>query len=188
MGRRWIPALVMTTVFGGVTPVRADSPVPQIVLDVKNYVGVRPDDLARAKGEVERIFADAGLEVAWDATGQGRRVEVWLLEITRDTQAESDGCALGLAILPKSRTYVFVNRIIAATRTRPVAVAIALGQVIAHEVGHVLLPPGPHGAYGLMRAALDFDVKHPPRFTREEALALRAAATRPVAAITGRKF
>ena len=64
---------------------------PGIRLHIENYADVRRDDLARARTEVERIFATAGVEVVWvdgDAPG---RIAILLLNITRDSQEDATG-------------------------------------------------------------------------------------------------
>lgn len=158
---------------------------PTLVIDMTNHAAVPRDDLARARGEVERIFDEAAVAVEWaqpsspgkDATNgdHRRRVTVLLLTITGDSKVDAEGCALGLAVPSKSTAYVFFNRLLKATRARPVDVTVVLGRVIAHEVGHLLLPQGRHAPYGLMRADLDFGFVNPSGFTRAEAKTIRAA-------------
>lgn len=172
---------------------------PVVMLHVHNRAGVTPDDFARAQREVERIFEDAGVRITWVDAGTAaggdsvttplpRRVILWLVNIERDSKAGASGCALGLAVGSTSTTYVFVNRVAAATRDRPVDRPIFIGHAIAHEVGHVLLPPGRHSRYGLMRGDLDFSVTNPARFTREEIEALRRGlAARSTGSINARQ-
>jgi hypothetical protein len=47
---------------------------------------------------------------------------------------------------------------------------ILLGYVIAHELGHLLLPPHSHSETGVMRACLDLELAAAKRlqFTREQ--------------------
>lgn len=189
MGTRPVGVAIAILTIGlvGGASAAAEGERPAFVLEIQNRAGIPEGDVDRAKTEVERIFEDAGVGMTWadgaDSTagggapggaGRPRRVSVLLLNITRDSQAGAEGCALGLAVPPRSTAYVFFNRLIAATRTRPVDLALVLGRAIAHEVGHVLLPPGRHSAHGLMRAELDFGLANPPRFTREEGETLRA--------------
>jgi hypothetical protein len=181
-----VTAATLALVFAGAVPTRGDAERPAIVLHVQNWAGVAEGDLLRTKAEVDSVFGDAGVDVAWaegapprDAAKQTaarppRRISVLLLNITRDSQAGTEGCALGLAVASRSTAYIFFNRLIAATRNRPVDLPVVLGRAIAHEVGHVLLPPGRHAKRGLMRAELDFNHANPARFTREEVEALRA--------------
>ena len=147
---------------------------PGIRLHIENYADVRRDDLARARTEVERIFATAGVEVAWvdgDAPG---RIAILLLSITRDSQEDAAGCALGLALASRSTAYVFVNRIVRTTRNRAVDLPVLLGRVIAHESGHILMPQRQHSRFGIMRADLDVGYTNPGRFSDEEAQTIRS--------------
>jgi hypothetical protein len=184
--RSWrVTAATLAMVFGVAVLARAEAERPAVVLHVQNWAEVSQGDLARAKAEVDNIFADAGVDVAWaegappkdgveqNAVRRPRRISVMLLNITRDSQAGAEGCALGLAVASRSAAYVFFNRLLAATRNRPVDLPVVLGRAVAHEVGHVLLPPGRHSKHGLMRAELDFTLTRPARFTREEVEALQ---------------
>ena len=142
---------------------------PRISLHIKNQAGVESDVLAGARTEVERIFGDAGIKVAPVDADQPGRITILLLNITRDSREDSSRCALGLALASRGMAYVFVNRILRATRNRPVDLPVVLGRVIAHEIGHILMPPGQHSNFGIMRADLDFGYTNPNRFSDEEA-------------------
>ena len=185
-GRVGAATAILTMVLIGGVSTAAEREQAAFVLELQNRAGVPEGDVERAKAEVGRIFEDSGVGVTWGdgsdspasggasgGAGRPRRVSVLLLNITRDSQAGAEGCALGLAVASRSTAYVFFNRLIAATQTRPVDLALVLGRAIAHEVGHVLLPPGRHSRHGLMRAELDFGLAN-PRFTREEGETLRA--------------
>jgi hypothetical protein len=141
---------------------------PRIGVYIKNYPDVGRDDLARARTEVEQIFAPAGVSVAWVEADDPDRITVLLLSITRDSREDSAGCALGLALASKSTAYVFVNRIVKATQHRPVDLPVVLGRVIAHEIGHVLMPQGQHSRFGIMRADLDLGYANPGNFSDVE--------------------
>jgi hypothetical protein len=52
---------------------------------------------------------------------------------------------------------------------------VLLGRVIAHELGHVLLPPNSHSLNGIMRGNIDLARENPDRFTSEQALMIRAS-------------
>lgn len=157
---------------------------PAIVLHIQNRADAPEREMLRARAEVDRVFEDAGVEIDWvdgaaAAASVGpasRRITVLLLNITGDSQAGADGCALGIALASRSTAYVFFNRLVAAAGSRPVDLGTVLGRAIAHEVGHVLLPPGKHSRHGLMRAELDFGVANPARFSREEAATIRSVS------------
>ncbi len=64
--------------------------------------------------------------------------------------------AFGRAHPGIGRAYIFCNRV--ASMPGPKFFGIQLGAVIAHEVGHLLLPEKGHSRSGIMRA--EMDVKH----------------------------
>lgn len=164
-----------------------DAARPVLIVHVDDRAGVPPRELAAAKVVVERTFRAAGVAIAW-AEGRfpvslreprthlprGRHLAVMLLNSSESSTRGAVGCALGFAAPRHSLAYAFYNRIVEASRTRPVDVTVVLARVIAHEIGHVLLPPHSHARYGIMRADLDPGVSNPDRFTAEQARAIRA--------------
>ena len=86
-------------------------------------------------------------------------------------QRKIDGGHIGQNVLGKAthdtaRAYIFCHRITAAIdysrdfRT-------ALGRVLAHEVGHLVLPVYSHSGTGIMRAVVDL-YGTPPPFSRDQ--------------------
>jgi hypothetical protein len=159
-----------------------------LVVYVDDRTGVRAEDLANAKGEVERIFADAGVSIRWKdgrvpasvmaATGTreaARQVAVLLVTNTDDPLPGASGCTLGFAAKRPAVAYAFYNRIIEQSWLYPIDVRVLLGRVIAHELGHVLLPPNSHWLNGIMRGNIDLARENPDRFTSEQALMIRAS-------------
>lgn len=155
---------------------------PMVTLYVDSRTDVPSRLLASARAEVEAVFHAAGVEIAWI---EGPSPEPWpplnasgsrevLVMLTTTTQPSCDGrCALGLAVHPRRTAFVFYTRILQAYRGLPVDLGVALGRVIAHEVGHLLLPPGTHSPYGIMRETIDVGFSNPNRFTKEEARFIR---------------
>ena len=62
---------------------------------------------------------------------------------------------LGRAAGPTGRAYILTHRIAAVAARHRRDFDRLLGRVIAHEVGHLLLPPYSHSASGIMRETLD---------------------------------
>jgi hypothetical protein len=58
-----------------------------------------------------------------------------------------------------------------------------LGDVIAHELGHLMLPPG-HSNFGIMRRALDMTTRRLETFTNAEAKEIRERVRRQAATET----
>jgi hypothetical protein len=72
---------------------------------------------------------------------------------------EVDAAALGVAPAPGSArgniAYAFYGRIGDFAATHRVEIGPILGSVIAHELGHLLLPQGSHSRTGLMSSNWD---------------------------------
>lgn len=183
---RWVGVAALV-VLGGLCDAAAASAQPPVVLHIDDRAAVPAPALAAAQTEVEQIFLAAGVEIAW-ATGRfpvslmkahvetpgSRHVAVIVLNHDESSSAGMVGCALGFAAKRSAAAYVLYNRVADASHNRAVDLAVVLGRVIAHEVGHVLLPPNSHAPHGIMRADLDLGLANPNRFTNGQARVLRA--------------
>jgi hypothetical protein len=160
---------------------------PAVVVHIDDQAGVEPRQLASAKIEVERIFRSAAVSVTWqegplapavsaDAAAEVRHVAVILLsgQTSSPPATTANECTLGQALQTIGRAYIFYNRVVGESSTRPVDVALVLAHVMAHEIGHLLLPPNSHSRIGIMRSHLDFTLGTPRQFTDEHAAMLRA--------------
>ncbi|MGQ0734400.1 MAG: hypothetical protein ACT4QD_12175 [Acidobacteriota bacterium] len=158
-----------------------------LVVHVDDRAGVPVREAAAAKVIVEKTFRSAGVDVVWAegrfpvslrrskaAFGDARHVAVMLVNNGEESTREATGCTLGFAAPREAVAYAFYNRIVEATERRPADVTEVLGRVIAHEIGHLLLPPNSHARYGIMRADLDFGFSNPNNFTEEQARVIRA--------------
>jgi hypothetical protein len=99
---------------------------------------------------------DAALKVnliAGDATG------AMLSEVT-----------LGFAEPGSSVATVLYDRVVAFSRHFHVKREVLLGYAMAHEIGHLLLPPHSHSYEGVMRSSIDMEVAaaRQLRFTKEQ--------------------
>jgi hypothetical protein len=65
---------------------------------------------------------------------------------------------VGFAIPGSRAANVIYERIRQIARRRHVAPGLLLGYVIAHELGHLLLPARSHSSSGLMRPDLDLEL------------------------------
>jgi hypothetical protein len=158
---------------------------PQLFVHVDNRAGVPERELAIAREHTQLIFREAGIKIEWGggrfpmsimgpAALDGRqRVALMLVNAEEDPNAVSSGCTLGFAVREPAVAYAFYNRIATLGGIHPIDPRLVLGRVIAHELGHVLLPPHAHSASGIMRSNLDLEPVNPDRFTSDQAQALR---------------
>ena len=158
-----------------------------LVVHVDDRMGVPARDLAGAQREVEEIFANAGVSILWKegrfpasvaetiTKGVARRqVAVVLVNNTDDPLPGASGCTLGFAAKRPAVAYAYYNRVVEQSVLHPIDARVLLGRVIAHEMGHVLLPPNSHSLHGIMRGNIDLGLEKPERFTHDQARVIRA--------------
>lgn len=146
------------------------SDVPMLVF-LHNDAGVPPDILERARQLASSVFHDAGAKVMWiDDTAFARSMPVEpeerraftasIMQVRvmsgpmRKAMAVQDN-ALGMAVAQAHFAWIAFDKILDSAHRAHIDVADALGYVIAHEIGHLLLPVNSHSATGLMRKELD---------------------------------
>lgn len=151
-------------------------------------VTIRLDDLAQtpardldaAKAELDRIFHEAGIDIVW-VEGPAMLAPGSLTLILLNTNAPGagpGGDVAGEANRQTSRAYVYCNRLEAVSKHLPVNANVILGRVMAHEIGHLLLPPNSHSPVGIMRPHVNFSPVGFNSFTDDEARELRRALER----------
>ena len=132
-----------------------------IVLLLVNEADVPSHVLSQAQDEASRIYQGHGIRLVWtnpDTERGDYRFTVKILPRTL-TGKGVDGRAMGVA--PGTRetrgtlAYAFYDRIKEVTITIGADAGLILGHVIAHEIGHLLLPYNSHAKTGLMRGGWD---------------------------------
>lgn len=176
-----LAALVLT---GGATEA-ADHNGSTIVLRVANHAGAGPAELAQAQAHVDRVFEAIGVRVAWlesaagsgDLACDGVDLLVTLLSTDRVVRVSKDPVReniAGWASKAAARAFIYPDRIrelAARTRRSP---GVLLGRVIAHEMGHLLLPPG-HSPTGIMAEGMNNKPTSMwAKFTSDQAREIRA--------------
>ena len=163
-----------------------------IVAHVSNYAAIRPDNLATAEREAARIYEAIRVRILW-VPGPETRPDpcgfpLHVLLLSRDmelqlsrTQALGD-TVFGFITRETVSAYILTHRLIELARRYSDDFRRLLGQTIAHEVGHLLLPTNSHADRGIMQAHLGVRAYSASYFTPEQGVAIRArlaaAATR----------
>ena len=128
-----------------------------IHLQMDNDAEVPAAILKKSQDEVARIFADAGLGVEW--TGAGPR---FIVQIVSSALGYSDAASRVMGVASRTpdaaTAQIFFKQVQDLARTYHVDVGRLLACVVAHEIGHLLLPRMPHSATGLMKADWDTHV------------------------------
>ena len=165
-----------------------------IVAHVNNFAAIQPDDVAAAEREAARIYEAIRVRIRWVSSPEPRPdpcgLPLHVLLLSRDgvTKLEmSRKQALGETVFgfitrETGRAYILTHRVIDLARRYSDDFRRLLGQTIAHEVGHLLLPAGSHADRGIMQAHLGVRAYSASYFTPEQGAAIRArlaaAATR----------
>jgi hypothetical protein len=128
----------------------------------------------QAKQEATAIYEAVGISLEWSAGASTDAAAMHLMVVVlSDTQSDRvmknspqlAKSVLGVAPVNSGRVYVFVDRIIRHAMARQVLSHRVLGRVLAHEIGHHLLPARGHSDTGLMRRSLNYEMPQSPTFT-----------------------
>ena len=162
----------------------ADAPErPTIVLHVDDFANFLPRDLDAAEALAARTFRLAGIRTVWHhRRDKARRIdgalhlnvlvlsrEMGLQKIAADGVGDS---VLGQAAKGCGRAYIFGHRIAELAKRNQRSVGDVLGWVIAHELGHLILPENSHSATGIMSAAIDLGPRAVAVFTPAQRIAI----------------
>ena len=137
---------------------------PTMVIHVANLADVERDVLETAMDRMANVYTLIGVRIVWDDRGpavnraQQRELHLNVLLVTRDKRQKTiaadgvKGNLLGYAHPSSGRAYIFPDRI-RSLRRGATSFATQLGDVIAHEVGHLVLREQRHSHSGIMRAS-----------------------------------
>jgi hypothetical protein len=181
MANRGATAVVVVVVAVGVLV--AGSPATgapaDVVLHVTNYAAVPAGQFADARRAVVTLYAKTGVHLVWAdgvaalALPDGaRHLDVVVLNTAMADRLQSNRFTFGQASRAMKRAYIFYERawdhaLSTGTDGRMLAL------VLAHEIGHMLLPRHSHTALGLMKAEWVGTISAIPAFLPEQAATIR---------------
>jgi hypothetical protein len=141
--------LIMATLFAGEA---AGRNFPTFCIILRNEVAVPAQVLGAAQAQMDRIYRNAGFEIVWGDDDGSRRGCI-VLKVEADAKgAISSAGVMGMALrLGRTRTAsIFFWRVAEFAKKHHVTLPTLLGHVMAHEIGHLLLPANSHSSEGLM--------------------------------------
>jgi len=148
----------------------------KIVVRVDLEVAVPADTLKFAEERAAEVFRRISVTVEWidEETAARKHIRAPLtLVLVNAVPSRGTGIgideALGFAQPPVSRVHVFYDRIDQFRARQPVGLASVLGDVMAHELGHLLLPLPGHSPDGIMRPVVNSDSRALETFTKPQA-------------------
>jgi len=146
----------------------AEREPPAIAVRIVDYAQLPTEAIAQAQRLVSEVYGFVGIGTRWgetvrpnDDTCEGEAVapgELFVIilpeDMTRRRLFESH--VIGTAAVSVTRggrvAYVLFDRVWQVASDANSDVMDVMGLVIAHELGHLLMPAGPHSQEGLMRA------------------------------------
>ena len=149
---------------------------PIAVVRLDNVALVRAGDLSFAQSRAAEVFSRIGVRVTWideeTAFREHLRPPFTVVVINSGVQLQARPAvvdALGFADPSVSRAHVIYDRVEALTARSQRSAASLLGDVIAHELGHLMLPSPRHSARGIMRSGVDVHPRALETFTDPQA-------------------
>ena len=159
--KRWIVRVTLLLGVAGWEPAAAQTPAG-VTLQVflQDDGRVPADVLEQAKHAATRVFALSNIDVEWIGHGPYRPCSLTVRTVAQTTgPIDRERFVMGIA--PEARktrgilAIAYYDRIQLYSATLGLNASQMLGHVMAHELGHLLLPHGAHSTTGVMRGAWD---------------------------------
>jgi hypothetical protein len=140
---------------------------PTAIVRVDNEASVPAGELQFAEARAAEIFRQIGIRVTWVDRETAIREDLYppyTVVVMAARPWHEDGgqqllvdSTLGLAAPSAHRAHVYYDRVAAVQVGAGLRIGCILGDVIAHELGHLLLPPPSHSFTGIMRPNIPFE-------------------------------
>ena len=157
---------------------------PGVFVHIENFAAVPPESIAGARDELAHIYALSGVHVEssaeFDHSRCAGRLTVHIVLLGGEAadrfikKEHVKRTVLAQANSQARRVYVFWERVGKSVDRHAIARGDALGLVIAHELGHILLPARGHSRNGIMQENYNVLRSYRLKFTAEESAAMRA--------------
>ena len=162
MGRNtWFAGLALCAGLTAGHTAAAQTPgSPIVYVLTMNRAGVPTDTLGRAQDEATRVFQLSGITLVWVDAKTGQVPCLTVRIVTRPVSAKTRNPHM-LGVAPSTEearginVWIFYPRIKAYSADLGMHASQLLGHVMAHEMGHLLLPYGAHALAGVMRPEWD---------------------------------
>lgn len=181
---RWVFATVAVLVraSGAFAAGQDAEPELRITVRVDDKAGVQGAVLTYAEARAARIFATIGVNVVWVDGSEANRLKLvapYTILIMAEAPSKLKAAMerLGADVMGQGaplvgRAYIYYDRVLQLRLVPPRDVVTTLGDVIAHELGHLMLPPG-HSNLGIMRPSINMLSRSLETFTEAEAANVR---------------
>jgi hypothetical protein len=173
-------------------PAKAE-PNLRATVRIDDQAGVPAVLLKFAEARADQVFAMSGVNIDWVDREEADRLQsvapyTILIMAEAPASLKVAMAHMGMDLMGQAapsigRAYVYYDRVLKVGSIPPRDVVAMLGDVIAHELGHLMLPPG-HSNLGIMRHAIDMTTRRLETFTKLEANEIRERVRGPIATET----
>ena len=154
----------------------ADDEMPTVMVRLENLAPISTGDVDFAESRAAAVFRRIGVHVRWIHEEAAVRdhvrppFTVILIKTGPDSTVRPGIVdALGFADPSVSRAHVIYDRVEALAARTQLSAASLLGDVMAHELGHLMLRVPAHSARGIMRSGVNLRVHAMETFTPSQA-------------------
>jgi len=166
-----------------------EEPELRITVRVDDKAGVQGVYLKFAKQRAAEVFAMRGVKVDWIDGEEANRLKVVapytvLIMTEAPARLKAEMERLGMDVVGQGaplvgRAYIYYDRVLKLNPVPPRDIITTLGDVIAHELGHLMLPTG-HSNVGIMRPDINMTSRRVETFTDVEAAHIREHLRRQI--------
>ena len=194
----WVIAAITVFITGFAPTAKAQD--ASVIVVMHDSAAVSPEVLESARAFAATVFESAGVAIEWNRNGglgtacrpdaaapPDHRFCVQVLLRSRNRNAApGPGRVMGVALAADQRRAVlslFFDAVTEVAVQYGSPVADVLGLALAHEMGHVLLPPPSHAPSGIMQPSWEGDdLRHAihgdKAFTEQQAATMRERLAR----------
>src|SRR5689334_5289859 len=151
---KWWMAVTVLATFVGVAAAAESDEAMAIELQLQNRSPADAHVVERLKAEVVRIFAAAGRTVRW-TDSEPRYAVILLPQALGFPRAGAPVMGMAQRVKSQPLARIFFRQVQDFAREHRLDLGTTLAYVIAHELGHLMLPGNVHSDRGLMRAEWD---------------------------------
>jgi hypothetical protein len=154
-----------------------------VLVRIDNMANVPADIVRVSEGRAAEVFGGIAVQLEWiDGQTANRDMVIAPYTVVLVSGGAVPGKAakrglvdivVGEAAAAAHRAYVFYDRIAAMRVISPLDLASTLGDVIAHELGRLMLPVASHSASGIMRPGLELRPGRVGTFDERQARLIR---------------
>lgn len=146
---------------------------------------VTSEQLAEAEEQATKVYKAVGVTLRWvherNANLVGTGTYAVRLILVSGAKAQkvaavqhAEEGVLGQAAGVTRSAYIFCNRVITTAGLHATSFVNVLAYAIAHELGHLVLPPNSHSSTGIMRASLYPGTARLAYFTEKQGTVIRS--------------